>query len=397
MNLLTNKIRLILLLFTAVYSVFFFGCKNELTDEGMSYISSDTLGTLILDSQTDSLHITSSNFVKYINTSASQNMMVGKYGNYESKTLLKFNSLPTWYDTSHVVSATLNFRYNKTYYTDSLGYTSFNVYKILNTYDLTTITYDKFNSSDIGTTVLGTYSGTPTDTIQINIPLDNTTVENWLKYAHDTTYSVPNYGIALVPNNSCTTIKGFCSSNNTISTYVPSVTIALLEPSGGHDTITLYYSDFTSLSYVPQIPSYPGKIVVQNGVSIKDIMHFDISKLPGKVIINQATLEMKVDWANSFSNPGVDKRYIGYMLTTDTLTNDGIIYYSSPKDGDTTNYVVYLTMAFQNWNYGKYGNFGVLLQNIYDYSNLDRYVFYGPDYPDPSMRPRLKIRYSIRR
>jgi len=94
---------------------------------------------------------------------------------------------------------------------------------------------------------------------------------------------------------------------------------------------------------------------------------------------------------------GIDKRYIAYMLTTDTLTNDGNTYYSSIKDGDTSTYVVYLTYAFQKWNYGQIGNFGVQLQNIYEYSNLDRYVFYGPDYSDASKRPRIKIRYSIRR
>jgi hypothetical protein len=288
-------------------------------------------------------------------------------------------------------------RYGKTFYQDSMGYTSFNIYRLNGAYDMTTVTYDKFNSSDIGTDVLGTYSGTLTDSNRFSVTLDNQTVKNWFKYSYDTNYAVKNYGLVIVANNSSTTIKGLYSANLTDSLLIPVVSVVLSNPHGRIDTVNLNYSDFVSLNYVPQINPIPGRIIIQNGVAIKDIMHCDISKLPGKVIINQATLELKVDWANTFVSSGVDKRFVAYMLTTDTLTNDGTTYYSSIKDGDTSTYVAYLTIGFQKWNYGQIGNFGVQLQNIYEYSNLDRYVFYGPDYPDASKRPRIKIRYSIRR
>jgi hypothetical protein len=395
-SLIKNINKLILIL--AVFGLpFFNGCQNNLTDEGMEYISSDTLGTLLLDSQIDSLQITSSSFIKYINTTKSKSMFVGKYGNYESKVLMKFNGIPSNYDTSTVLSAKLNLRYKKTFYQDSLGITSFNVYRILNSYDLTTVTYDKFSSSDIGSDILGTYTGTLTDTNKFSVTLDNQTVKNWLNYAHDTTYAVKNFGLALVANSSSTTIKGLYSPNHSDSLVVPVITIVLLNPAGRIDTVNLNYSDFVSLNYVPQVNTIPGRIIIQNGVAIKDIMHFDISKLPGKVIINQATLELKIDWANSFITNGIDKRYIAYMLTTDTLTNDGNTYYSVIKNGDTSAYIVYLTYALQRWNYGLTGNFGIQIQNIIEYFNLDRYVFYGSDYFDASKRPRLRIRYSIRR
>lgn len=392
-----KNIRKIVLLLAVFGLPFLNGCQNNLTDEGMQYISSDTLGTLLLDSQLDSLHITSSSFIKYINTTSSKYMFVGKSGNYESKALLKFINIPSNYDTSTVLSAKLMLRYGKAFYQDSMGYTSFNIYRLNGAYDMTTVTYDKFNSSDIGTDVLGTYSGTLTDSNRFSVTLDNQTVKNWFKYSYDTNYAVKNYGLVIVANNSSTTIKGFYSANLTDSLLIPVVSVVFLNPSGRIDTVNLKYSDFVSLNYVPQVNTIPGRIIIQNGVAIKDIMHCDISKLPGKVIINQATLELKVDWANTFVSSGIDKRFIAYMLTTDTLTNDGNIYYSSIKDGDTSTYVAYLTLAFQKWNYSQIGNFGVQLQNIYEYSNLDRYVFYGPDYPDVSKRPRIKIRYSIRR
>jgi len=398
---LIKNIAKILLVF-AIFSIpFFNGCENNLSDEGIGYISGDTLGTLILDSQADTMQINSNNFIKYINTSISANMLVGKYSNYESKTLLRFTGISSEYDSATVLSAKLNLRYNKTFYEDSLGVTSFNIYKLNTYYDYTTLTYDAFNNSSIGSNILGTYTGTPTDTSLISLTLDNQTVKDWLMYAYDTNYANKNYGIVLLSNANSSTIKAFCSPNYSLySEFTPSVTVVLMETSGTQDTITLSSSEFVSLNYVPQINSIPERIIMQNGIATKDILKFDLSKLPGKVIINQATLEMKIDWANSFysksSYAPTDTRLIYKLLTdTSTLTNDGIIYYSFQPDSNT--YLAYINIAVQKWNYGSSPNLGIVLSNIYEYTNLDRYVFYGTDYSDVSKRPRLKIRYTLKR
>lgn len=371
------------------------GCQNNLSDEGLSYIASDTLGTLVLDSQHDSIPINSNNFIKYINTSGSKNMFIGKYSNYESKTLLKFSSIDPRFDTTTVLSAKLYLRYNKVFFQDSVGLTSFNIYRLQNSYDFTAVTYDVFNNSDIGTTVLGTYTGTPTDTSVIPITLDNQTVHDWLKHATDTNYTPKNYGIVLVSNSNSTTIKSFYSPNNT--DFVPFVLAIVQEPTGGKiDTLNFSTSQFNSINYVPQINSIPGRIIVQNGIGIKDFLKFDISKLPGRVIINQALLELKIDWANTFYMQGIDTRLALRMLTdTATLADDGISYYSLQTDSNT--FSIYFKEAAQKWNYGQATNLGLHVKNIYEFSNLDRYVFYGPDYSDVSKRPKFKIRYSIRR
>jgi len=398
LNDLIKNIRKIIIVLAVFSLPFLNGCKNELTDEGIGYISSDTLGTLLLDSYVDSVNITSNSFIKYINSTYSKSMFVGKYGDYESKILLKFKNIPSNYDSSDIISANLNLRYNKTFYRDSTGITSFNIYKLNSSYDLTTITYDKFNSSDIGTTVLGTFTGSLTDTSKFSIPLDITTVKSWFKYAYDTNYAVKNYGLAFVPNASSNSIKGLFSANYSDSLVVPVVTVVFQNPQGRIDTVNLKYSDFTSLNYVPQVNNAPGRITIQNGVAIKNKILFNLSKLPGKVIINQALLELKIDWANSYLSPGVVKNYVGYMLTSDTLTiDDQHPYISTAKEGDSSIHVINFTYALQSWNYGLSSNIGLLLQNYAEYTNLDRFAYYGPDYPDASLRPRLKIRYTIRR
>lgn len=386
-----------ILLFLPIITLFLFinGCENNLSDEGLNYISGDTIGTILLDSQIDSMNITSSNFIKYINNYSSANMMVGKYSDYESKSLLRFSGFPVNYDTVTVLSAKLKLRYKKVFYQDSLGVTSFNIYRVNKYYDFTTLTYDKFYN-EIGTEILGTYTGTPTDTTEISITLNNQTVLDWFKYAHDTNYANKNYGIILVPNGNSTTIKSFYSYQNVNSYYyyIPNLTTIVSFPSGGQDTNVFNGSESVSLHYVPQVMNIPGRFIIQNGIAIKDILKFDLSKLPGKVIINQVLLELKVDWENSFYSSGSDTRLIGNMLISDTLTTDGVNYYSVRSDTNT--YSLYLTVAFQKLSNGAYSNLGFLFKNIYDYSNLDRYVFYGPDYSDVTKRPRLKIRYTIR-
>jgi hypothetical protein len=383
-----------LVVFAIICLPFLNGCQNNLSDEGISYIASDTLGTLLLDSQKDSIPINSNNFIKYINTYSSAYMMVGKYLNYESKSLLKFTNVNAGYDTMNVVSAKLFLRYSKVFFMDSGGVTSFNIYRLLKSYDYTTVTYDNFLSSDIGTSVLGTYTGTPMDTSLIAITLDNQAVKDWLKYATDTNYAVKNNGLVFLSNPNSTTIKSFYSSNSTLYPYVVAV---LQQPTTGIiDTLTLdYHSSSVSLNYTPQINTIPGRIIIQNGIGIKDLINFSISKLPNKVIINQATLELKIDRANTFYSQGADTRLVAYSMTdTSTETYDGA-FTSYPTDSNT--YTIYITQAVQKWNYGSSVNLGLLLKNLYEYSNLDRYVFYGTDYPDVSKRPKFKIRYSIRR
>jgi len=393
---LIKKISKILLVLTVFAPLLFSGCQNELTDEGISYIASDTLGTLVLDSQVDSLNLTANGYIKYINTTSSYSMFVGKSGNYESKVLIKFKGIPANYDTSTVLSAVLKLRYNKKFYQDSTGVTSFNIYKILNTYDLTTVTYDKFNSSDIGSTVIGTYTGSLSDTSRFSVPLDAQTVKDWFKYSYDTNYANKNYGLALVANNSSTTIKGLYSANYSDSLLIPVVTVVFQNPSGRIDTVNINYSDFTTLHYVPQINAIPDRFIMQNGVAIRDIIRFDVSKLPGKVIINQATLELKIDYANSFITRGIDKRFIAFTVISDSNTIEGPQYTSGVNGNDTSSYINNITIALQKWNYSVNTNLGLQIQNVREYENLDRYVFYGPSYPDVTKRPRIKIRYSIR-
>ncbi|HEY5534696.1 MAG TPA: hypothetical protein VIL99_07175 [Ignavibacteria bacterium] len=394
----SGKNRFRSILFLSIISSLVFsvpGCENNPNDLGLSYISPlDTLNKKVLNSRIDTMLITSTNTLKYINTSTSQNLFVGKYQNYESRGLLKFTYFPSGYDTFTVVSAKLKIRYNKNYFKDSLGVTSFNIYKLNRFVDLSQVTYDSITSSDIGNTSLGTYSGTPVDTSLITIPFNTQIISEWIKSANDTSV-YKNYGVIFMPDFNSTTIKSFYSTASITGDFGPIIMLVLTNGTKT-DTVSLNLSSTTSISDAPTSIIPNERILLQSGLSYRGSLKFDLSKLPSNVIINEAYLEFKYDPANSFflSNSS-DKRIAFSMLTDTTLQNsDNLFYYASLIDSVT--YSVRLNSIFQRWNSGTAVNYGVQLKNVNDVTEFDKIALYSPLASDVSKRPYLRIFYTIR-
>jgi len=368
-------------------------CENNPNDVGLEFIISDTLGTKVLDSNKDTLLITHNNFKLFVNTFQAANFFIGKSGDYESKTILKFSGLSTDYKDATVYSATLKLHYNKYAFTDTLGTVSFNMYPLNKYYYYPTVTLDTFSSGSIGTTLIGSYTGAPTDTSTISIPLDAQTVKNWLEYEADTNYAQKNYGMALVPNSNSNTIKAFSKSDS----YLCPKLVIIVNKNNKTDTLVYDSPGYVSAVTFTDAPYSilpPDRITLQNGLIYGDIMNFDLSKLSEKVTINEAYLRLKWDKANSFT--GRTNPNIFFLMTTDSAakTNDGII--RSPIQDDSITFSFRLNQIFQTWNYDKTKNLGIQLRNISDFTNLDKLVFYGPSVQDTSKRPKLIIRYTPR-
>lgn len=370
------------------------GCEEEPTELGLNFVPSwDTLKSEVLDSRVDTIAITGNNPRKYINTSSSANLLVGLYQNYISKALLKFINITPDYDSSTVLSATLNLRSNDYFFQDSLGVTAFEIFSLTQSFDFTEIKYDELTSSSISPTAIGNYSGTLTNLTSVSINLDNQTVEGWLNYAADTNHTTKNYGTVMLPTSSSNTIKSFYSSTQ-IDTVRPSLTV-IVSKNSNIDTLTLNVSQSVSLNDAPTSIVPQDRFVLQSGISFRDIMRFDLSKLPSNITINMAMIELTLDRANSYITSNSDERLLIGMLTdTAEQETDGFGYYAYKKDSIV--YMTYLNPIFQKWVSGVSTNYGLLIANVSEYSNLDRFVFYSDTYADVNRRPRLKIIYTIR-
>jgi hypothetical protein len=396
-NIMLNKkflnIAISVLLLTSSGLVLFQGCQDEPGNLGLEFILSDTLGTKILDSSKDTIIFTNNNFRKYINTSSAPYLFVGYYQSYQSTGLLRFRGLSANYAGGTVLAAYIKMTYGKYAFEDTLGTVSFNVYSLNKYHDFTQITLDSFSTSELGTNVLASYSGSINDTNRFTVPFDNLTAQGWLNYAADTSTAVKNYGIALVPNSSCNTIKGFYTYR---SVYPSLTTTMMIVVNKNNITDTLVYeSDFASLSDAPYSILMPDRFTLSNGVCFNNILNFSISKLPGKVIINEAILQFKLDYNNSFITTGTDKR-IQVSLVTDSSQKltDGGAFFTTLLDSVT--YQVRINSIAQRWNYLTAPNYGVMLLNTYNALTLDKFVFYSSTVADTTLRPKLLIRYTTR-
>lgn len=397
MRIKLNKYNRFLALFAVIAGMAMFqSCENNPNDLGLEFILSDTLNTKLLDSNRDSLLITSNNYKKYVNTYVSNYFLIGKYQGYESKTLLKSVGVSGSYAGATVLSASLKFNYTKYAYQDTNGSVSFNVYPLNRSFNFTNITFDSVNSGNIGSNQLATYSGSPSDTNSIYIPFNTTVAKNWLEYAADTGYASKNYGIAFLPNASSTTIKGFGG-------YIQSSSNANLKPqvvivaNKNNKTDTLVYDlETISLNNVNTSTYIQDRFTVQNGISIYNILNFDLSKLPPNSIINEAYLRLKIDKPVSYLTSGSSMEMYYFMMTDTTAKtmDGGSSLVSLIEDSITVS--VRLTKYFQKWNYGQAVNYGVMFMNRNNSYNMDRFVFFGPSVQDTSKRPKLIIRYTPR-
>ncbi len=372
----------------------FSACEEEISDLGQNFISpDDTLGTKILDSKMDTLLLTANNYKHFINTSISARMLVGQYQNFDARSLLKFTNLSSNYDSANVISAKLKLKYSNYFFQDSLGTVAFDIFKLKNPLNFPTITKDSVTASDIDNVLQGSFSGNPVDSAEVTITLDNQLVKDWLDYAADTNYSVKNNGIIMIPNGGSTSIKGFFTSVIGEESLRPSLEIILTKNSQT-DTISFNESQSVFFGDAPTSVIQPDRIYLQSGIAFRDIMNFDLSKLPSNVIINDAVLELTLDTASSYISTSSDQRLIAAMVTDSVTKIDSLGFITQSRVGNL--YTVRFIVIMQNWNSGIFPNIGLALRNVSESSTMDVFSFFGPTYPDPSVVPSLRIRYTIR-
>lgn len=384
---LYNKI--LLLIFTAVLIV---SCENNPNDIGIVFVSSDdTLSTRILDS----IPVTNNNYKYYINNSNSPSIFVGNYQSYTSKPMLKFTNISPDLDSSVIVNAKLTLKYSDYFFQNETGVTSFNIYQMTSDFNYATVTYDSVSPSNYGNVSQGTYTGNPVDSQQINITLNNQLAKDWLEYAADTAYTVKNFGIILLPNLSSTTIKGFFSFNNTTE-LIPYVTI-IYTKNGTLDTVELNISQYVTLSDAPASIIPADRFVLQSGIAYRNVLNFDLSKLPPNVIINNVTLTFTLDSKSSFISPTTDKRVvIGQVI--DSATKDDSLF-TDAFQSDSITYTLSstsLNAIFQRWNSDVLPNLGISMKNYFETQNLDYFVFFSPSATEVSYRPKVRITYTLR-
>jgi hypothetical protein len=367
-------------------------CADDPSTVGLGLLDPNDYITLNADSsiQTQS----ASYFKTEAKLSASDRLLLGKYGNIQASMLVQFalTSLP---DTTRsglldgtvtIKSATVEM--SKVY---TLGSSTapfdFSVHKINNSWgqnftadSLSKLNYDAFNlkSSELNTSdTLYTFS------------LDKNSVTSWLK---DTSYTNShNYGLYFAPSASSGKIVGFQAI--ALSLTRPLLTMSVVFSKHGQSDYTVTFNDNNDLHTIagslPQITSTD--LVVQGGIAVSSKFQITTANIPQDAIINSAILELTVDTLHSvLGSPASNYLVVQFVTNSSTNAYDTTSTTVLNKSGNV--FSGNIASHLQRWLKGEANN-GLMISLGNETATGDLYAFKSGNAAD---RPRLKILYTAK-
>ncbi|HUI10320.1 MAG TPA: DNRLRE domain-containing protein [Bacteroidota bacterium] len=375
------------------------GCSDEPTSANAPVVALPLVTLATHD--TTVIATGSSTFMQRIATNGATTL-VGHAGKYSAVGLIEFlqSGFPDR-DTALVFSATLTLKY-LSWFGDSSGQLSFNVYRILLPWSSTTATWDTVQEPGFYEQYItrGSFiGGAGLDTQTVTISLDTAMVRQWLATPTTTNTNVKN-GILLVPASGCTLIRGFSSSGYPLdsTSWYPTLTIIAGSPSGSPVDTAVYTSSYTTwVGNAENLPTNPQLVYLQSGVDYNATLQFNTAFVPRGAVVNQATLLLTLDPTTSYFNRyATDSSFSLAAITSpsDRTVLDAYGTTSTRVSGSPLTWAIDMTRAVQIWS--RNPNYGVTMKPSIslDAISFELMAFFNEQAP-PSLRPRLKVKYSI--
>ncbi len=366
-------------------------CSDEPNAVGIGQLQGgDFVSVKSFNSLSDSAVVTGSAFKRHINAGWSSVLLIGKYQGYEARALMKFYSIPDTLGSATVSSATVTLHPRHYTLGDSSGILSFSAFKITQPWTSGGVTWDSITAASYDAAPVGTFSGTVNDTTAITFALDTALVGEWLRNAVDTTTQPLIRGIILIAKTN-TAVRAFGSFE---SDSLPKLEIAYTKD-GYSDTLTLSYGESAFIADVV-LPSDPQLLFLQSGVAYRAQLKFDVSKIPQRVFVNNAAVELTLNRsASRLSTQYTDSLIVQFLkdASPDSMESSYAIgkRLDSGKDVYTFTGTV-VTRAVQRWVNGTANN-GLLFRPHSEAYDLNLYTIVAPTVAD-STRPRLKVTYT---
>lgn len=325
-------------------------------------------------------------------TGNSPTLLVGRFGDVEVRLLLQFPvpSLPTGVDTSDIVSAGIRL-IPQYWFRDSSAMLEFTVHNLLREWDEFTVTYDdttilyELTSSDTFSNVIS-----PRDTITIQI--DTALVHEWIR-------SGQSHGIVLLPTAACSVVYGFTS----ILDFFTDIRPELIVRYNKRDTTGVIDSVVTRTiqdAFVANASPPPDSqfVYLQAGVADRGFFHFNVDSIPQSSNIMSAELTFtrnpSLSNRNELSQDSIVVHYILDSTNPPRLASSPAPVVAKPGGQDSASvFSANISPIVQQWVTGN-PNFGVALRALGEFTTVDKFALYGSE-ADSTLRPRLKILYSI--
>lgn len=367
--------------------------------------------------QAENNSIADSNFYKEIlpsSVSLGEAVVLGKSGDLVSTVLMRVpltapDSIKSMLQEGSITITSTWVKMNSLYYIgDKNGTFDFTGHRInaevnfdnIKPSTFPSVTYDQSDIIIPGSKVL-------TDSTLI-FKLNTNLVKDWIKVQYDSVNTPRNYGIILKPTSNTTKLLSFLGYETTFGTATSVFFEFEKRNSSGliyKDTLSAFATKDTYYATQPAPAQTDQYITVQGGFAYRNKIKFNLPQLPTNAVMNQAILEIYYDSLKSVTGTAIDTDYgnfgtmlnIGYItdpvkLSIDSLTVQFLSRQTSPYRGK---FAGDITAYAQKWiNEGK--NNGLLLTINGEEYDLSRLVFFGSNYSVASLRPKLKITYSIR-
>lgn len=394
-----------------ITSLILFSCNDEPTSIGSNLLQ-DTVTVYPLSTSTQRLITGDSTFLFHINTVNKGVLHIGKANGVTALSLVRFNEPIKNSDKSNKYDFLVNYTIDKIIsckiklftkrYTfgDSTNPNalSFKVYAVNKEWSNkdTWETLDKKNIIDKSNEV-ASFNGSITqkDTMDvIELDLDKNLflewVKKWYNYKLGDSSSIV-WGLAFVPDDNSSVIRQFAGAS-----LDTSLIVKYLDSTGAEATLGINAALDKPFYKIESFEK--NELAIQGATTLRGLLFFDISMIPPMSAIHSAQFAISLNNEKSVKgNNPLDSTFYAELY-----------YPDMPLDKDTTRktylaekidgkYVISsITSSVEYWN--RNGGKGILVIHPEGARNerweLDKLTFYGPDEPDSTKRPSLKIIYS---
>ncbi len=379
-----------------IFFLIFTSCQDDPTSIGKDFIGGE-LQIIELNSVTDSLAQSSGHYIAdSLSFGASTTVLLGNLDYVKSTMLLRFgaiipDSIQNALDEGSLTIINAEVELYPIYKIgDKSQQFNFTVHEITNGWgtvgfnkdSLSLITYEPVEITD---------SKQITDSL-ITFNVNNNTALNWLEAMGGDSLK-NNYGMIFFPTPGTNVLYGFRGFANVL--YDDSALLRFIVQNSENkiDTINtrVLFDVHVPEGNVPQLNDE--RITLIAGLGQRGKLYFDVSALPEHVNINKAELTLYVDsLASIIGSPDADSLRVHFFAdSTQNLIDDDETISRIRFNGD--NFQGTITRLIQAIASGK-ENQGFSLTVSNEIEAVDKYVIYGSDYPDVSLRPKLIIYYN---
>jgi len=389
-----KKILFVGILFPMI--LFILSCSDEPSSIGANLIVDDVIAVSSFDTKDTPVYQTSSYFKKIVPLGLSSKILIGIKDDIVASTLMKFlffidDSLKDDFlnDAININEAFIELTPQYTF-TDTTASMDFTVHKINSEWSANTFTVDSLSGLVYEPDDLSSNKNF-TDTLY-TFNLNSDLVLSWIKNSYDSTLE-SNNGIYYKPALSSGKVVGF-QALTTTSTDAAKIKIVIEKPGAFIDTVKGFIFLDVSVVDSDSLILPEGEVGVQASVTNQTKLFFDIGTIPDDIIINNAELILSADTLNFVTGSSFSDKVQAYRITDSTNSeideNNGVILI---RENDT--YTGNITDIFSSWILNN-NEQGLIIRSENIVEGLELFTFRGSDYPDSTLRPRIRVTFTER-